>query len=351
MFKVENVIRKHLLDLEPYASARDEFQGDAKIFLDANENALGSVSELTLNRYPDPHQRETKSIIAQQKAISEDQIFLGNGSDEGIDLLIRAFCEPGKDQILLTPPTYGMYKVSANIHNVGIQNVSLTEDFMLDENRLFDSINDETKLIFLCNPNNPTGNLLQEDVMLKLVEAFAGIVVIDEAYIDFSPTESMIRFIETYPNLVILQTFSKAWGLAALRLGMAFAHADIIKVLNNIKPPYNINQLTQDEAIKSLHQLSKKNEFVDHIIKAKTELIQQLKETKGILNVFPSATNFVLVKVNEPNKLYRQLIDEEIVVRNRSNVQLCSGCLRITVGTSQENNSLIQKIRTFNLNY
>ncbi len=347
MFNLTNIVRKHLIDLEPYSSARDDFQGEAKIFLDANENALGSVGDQLLNRYPDPYQQKIKAELAKQKGLNHDQIFLGNGSDEGIDLLIRAFCEPGCDNILIFPPTYGMYKVSANIHNVAIHKVPLTEEFLLDEPSLFKTIDKHTKIIFFCNPNNPTGNLLQKEVMLKVLQHFNGIVVIDEAYIDFSPSHSFLKFIEDYPNLVILQTFSKAWGLAALRLGMAFAHREIIKILNKIKPPYNINELTQKEALHVLSQVAKKDSFVDKILSEKSILVQQLSNIKLILKIFPSATNFILVKVNEPEKVYDYLVAKEIVVRNRSTVQHCGGCLRITVGSKQENEMLINALKKY----
>ena len=347
MFELDKILRPHLKDLEPYSSARDEFSGEARIFLDANENAIGSAVDELYNRYPDPYQRLIKEKLSGIKGVKPDQIFLGNGSDEAIDLIIRAFCEPSKDNVIILPPTYGMYKVSAGINNVAVVQVPLTTDFNIDETALFAKINANTKVIFVCNPNNPTGNALNETPIIHLLEKFSGCVVVDEAYIDFATHESFTKHLDKYPNLIVMQTFSKAWGLAALRLGMAFADAAIINVLNRIKPPYNINGLTQEKALQALSNEPLKNEMVMTILKERERLVATLSELEMVRKIYPSDANFILVRVEDPQAVYQFLIKELVVVRDRSGVHLCEGCLRITVGTMAENDMLVQKLRTW----
>ena len=347
MFNPRDILRKHLRDLVPYASARDEFSGQARIYLDANENGLGSTVSGLYNRYPDPHQKLVKEKLAQIKGVQPDQIFLGNGSDEAIDLLIRAFCEPKEDNILILPPTYGMYKVSAAINNVEVITAPLTPDFNIDESRVFEEITSGTRLIFVCNPNNPTGNALKEGAVIRLLEQFSGCVVVDEAYIDFAKHQSFVHHLENYPNLVVMQTFSKAWGLAGLRLGMAFANTTIVDILNKIKPPYNINGLTQEKALEALANEPLKNRMVETILTAREKLMDQLAGLVLVKHIYPTDTNFILVKVDDPRGIYHYLIDNSVVVRDRSNVHLCEGCLRVTVGTEDENETLIQKLAAY----
>lgn len=347
MFNARDILRKHLRDLVPYASARDEFSGQARIYLDANENGLGSTVSGPYNRYPDPHQKLVKEKLAQIKGVQPDQIFLGNGSDEAIDLLIRAFCEPKEDNILILPPTYGMYKVSAAINNVEVITAPLTPDFNIDESRVFEEITPGTRLIFVCNPNNPTGNALKEGAVIRLLEQFSGCVVVDEAYIDFAKHQSFVHYLKNYPNLVVMQTFSKAWGLAGLRLGMAFANTTIVDILNKIKPPYNINGLTQEKALEALANEPLKNRMVETILTAREKLMDQLAGLVLVKHIYPTDTNFILVKVDDPRGIYHYLIDNSVVVRDRSNVHLCEGCLRITVGTEDENETLIQKLAAY----
>ena len=347
MFDLNRILRKHLKNMVPYSSARDEFSGKANIYLDANENALGSTTSEAYNRYPDPYQNLVKERLANLKGLASEQIFLGNGSDEAIDLLIRAFCEPKEDNLMIFPPTYGMYKVSATINNVEVVQVPLKTDFNIDEDQVFESITPNTKLLFVCNPNNPTGNSLDEKPIINLLERFSGCVVIDEAYIDFAQHESFTRYLRQYQNLVVLQTFSKAWGLAALRLGMAFADTSVINVLNKIKPPYNINGLTQQKALEALSDESLKNQMVGTILAEREKLINRLSKLEMVDHIYPSDANFVLVKVDKPKDVYRYLLQESVVVRDRSTVHLCEGCLRFTVGTNDENNILIEKLAAY----
>jgi len=342
--EIRKLLRPHLLNLIPYSSARDEFKGVADVYLDANENAFGSTSKDKYRRYPDPYQNELKSKIGKIKHISADQIFLGNGSDEAIDLLIRAFCNPGKDSIITTPPTYGMYEVSANINDVNIIAVPLKYNYALDINRILEEIAPGVKIIFLCSPNNPTGNSIDRDQILELTEKFQGLVILDEAYIDFSSQPSLIDEVENRPNLIVLQTFSKAWGLAALRLGMAFANPEIIEILNMIKPPYNINGATQDLALKALANHDQMKVMVKGILKQKMHLKSMLSEIKAVQKIYPSDANFFLVKINEAHEIYKKLIKEKVIVRDRSRVELCEDCLRITIGTEKENKKLVDKL-------
>ena len=344
MFNLSELIRPNIRNLVPYSSARDEFKGEARIFLDANENSLGSPLTKWYNRYPDPLQWAVKEKLSVIKGVAPENIFLGNGSDECIDLLLRAFCEPGVDNIIIVPPTYGMYEVSANINNVQVKKVPLTPEFQLDLPALEAAVDDHTKMIFLCSPNNPTGNsLLREDVEMLLNNYF-GIVVMDEAYINFSRLRTYVQELEDYPNLVVLQTLSKAWGLAALRVGMAFASESIIAVLNKIKPPYNISQASQELVLKALEGVDQVNEMIRVLVQERTRLEQELPKKEVVEEVYPSDANFLLVKVKDARGLYQELLNKGIVVRDRSNVILCEGCLRITVGTERENDELLNAL-------
>ncbi len=341
MFTLEKLVRKNVLKLKPYSSARDEFQGTASVYLDANENPYPSP----FNRYPDPHQTKLKEKIAGIKNVLVNQIFLGNGSDEPIDLLIRAFCEPGADNILIAQPTYGMYTVSAEINNIEIKAVNLSSEFDIDVDSILETVNDHTKLIFLCSPNNPSGNLLNPEKIKQVLTQFQGIVIVDEAYIDFTNYPGFVPLIDTYPNLVVLQTLSKAWGLAALRLGMCFAGAEIIAILNKIKPPYNINILSQQTALEELHFEVRKNRWVSEIIAEREKLREGLTKIESIMKVYPSDANFLLVKIENARKVYEVLVKKGIILRDRSNVILCNDCLRITIGTQQENQMLLNELK------
>jgi len=347
MFELNRAIRPHLIEMEPYSSARDEYKGHSGIFLDANENALGSITSERFNRYPDPYQWDLKKKIAGIKSVKKEQIILGNGSDEVIDLIFRLFCKPEKDNVIIMPPTYGMYAVSAAINDVKIINVSLTNDFQIDPEGVLKAVNQSTKIIWICSPNNPTGNLLNPEHIQKIIGSFSGIVVIDEAYIDFSPYKSFTSQLHKYPNLIVIQTFSKAWGLASLRLGMAFASEEIIFYLNKIKPPYNINGLTQSKILAALEDESHKNRMVNNLLEQKKQLAKALEKLPVVLEIYPSDANFLLVKTTAAKKIYNYLVGEEIIVRDRSSVRLCEECLRITVGTEKENEALIQKLQKF----
>ncbi|MEO1653048.1 MAG: histidinol-phosphate transaminase [Bacteroidota bacterium] len=344
---IYSLLRPNIRDLQPYSSARDEFSGKEGVFLDANENSWGSVTEQTFNRYPDPLQWKVKDRIAQLEGLSPQEIFLGNGSDEVIDLMMRAFCEPGEDQIIVLPPTYGMYKVSASIQNVALESVQLKADLQIDKEKLWPLLTKKHKLLFICSPNNPTGHLIQEEDTREVLEHFPGIVIIDEAYIDFIPEASKVSWIRNYPNLVVMKTFSKAWGLAGLRLGMGFAQKEIIEVLNRIKPPYNINSLTQEAAWQALEQPQKKATLVAEIVAAREKLRQALGQLELVQKIFPSVTNFLLVQFPNADALYDYLIHRKVIVRNRSRVALCDNCLRITVGTPPENQALIEALEAF----
>lgn len=341
MFDLEKLVRKNVLKLKSYSSARDDFKGSASVYLDANENPFSSP----FNRYPDPHQLKLKEKISTIKKIPVDQIFLGNGSDEPIDLLIRAFCEPGSDNVVIPQPTYGMYTVSSAINNVEIKSINLTEDFDIDINALCEAWDDHTKLIFLCSPNNPSGNLLDPEKIKTVLTQFHGIVVVDEAYIDFTNYAGFVPLLKTYPNLVILQTLSKAWGLAAIRLGMCFASEEIIAVLNKIKPPYNISILAQQTALEELHFEVRKNRWVSEIISEREKLKAGLSKIDSVKKVYPSDANFLLVKITNARGVYEALVQKGIIVRDRSNVILCDDCLRITVGAPQENQILLNELK------
>ena len=336
-----SLLRPNIASLKPYSSARDEFSGADAMFFDANENPFNAP----YNRYPDPYQTELKKKIGVMKGISAENIFLGNGSDEAIDLLFRAFCIPGKDNVVSIDPTYGMYQVAADINDVEVKKVLLKPDFSLDVDGLLSAADENTKLIFICSPNNPTANAFNEDDVLKVVTSFRGIVVVDEAYIDFAPDKTLLGKLREYPNLVILQTFSKAWGVAAIRLGMAFASPEIISVLSNIKYPYNVNILTQEKALELLENEEQKNEWVEVILKEKERLKEELKKNPLIKKIYPSDANFLLVVVDEPEKIYNYLVEQKLIIRDRSKVSMCEGCLRITVGTPEENDRLIEVLK------
>lgn len=345
MFDLENLVRENIKRLVPYSSARKEFTGAAQIFLDANENSFGSPLEKNYNRYPDPLQTKIKEKIAGWNDVKTSEIFIGNGSDEAIDLLFRIFCEPRKDNVLICPPTYGMYEVSAEINDVEIKRAFLTESFELDLNEITDAIDENTKLLFICSPNNPTANSFPRGNILNLAKNFGGIVVVDEAYIHFSGENSLIAEIENYKNLVVLQTFSKAWGLAGLRVGLAFADEKIIELFNKVKPPYNVSQIAQEAILDALENRKKVEETIAEIIGEREKLIENLREFSFVVKIYPSDANFVLVKTTDAEKIYKFLLDEKIVVRNRSNVELCAGCLRITIGTLEENEYLINSLK------
>lgn len=340
---INELVRENIRNMKPYSCARDEFKGKATIYLDANENPFNSP----FNRYPDPHQTEVKERIAELKGVRHDSIFLGNGSDEAIDLLYRAFCEPRVDNVVAIEPTYGMYKVCADVNDVEYRKVLLNENFDFEAYNIMDSTNARTKIMWLCSPNNPTGNNLNRDEIIKVLQWFRGIVVIDEAYADFSEEESFVKEIKNYTNLVVLQTFSKAWGNAAARLGMAFASPEIIDVLNKIKYPYNISLLTQRHAMFVMQEPEKIKEWVETLLEERRKLITQLKKVSVVEKIYPTNANFVLVKVTNAKYIYRELIRKGIVVRNRSNIALCDESLRITVGTADENKALINELKKF----
>jgi len=340
-FDLDKLVRYHLKKLTPYSSARDDFKGSASVYLDANENPYPT----DYNRYPDPHQRKLKEKISQIKKVSIEQLFLGNGSDEPIDLLIRAFCEPNRDNVLIPQPTYGMYSVSAEINAVTIKTINLTTDFDIDLESTRKAWDENTKLLFLCSPNNPSGNLLSVEKIKTLLVEFSGLVIVDEAYIDFTSYEGFVPLLNQFPNLVILQTLSKAWGLANIRLGMCFASKEIISILNKIKPPYNINGITQEIALKSLDHTERKDEWVADIIQERELVKNELLTLPVVKKVFPSEANFLLVKMDGAKSIYKKLADKGIVLRDRSNVILCDGCLRITIGTPAENNELLSELK------
>lgn len=345
MFDPKTLLRPHLLNLVPYSSARDDYKGTEGVFLDANENPFGSITEENWNRYPDPYQKALKKRIAEIKDVAAERIFLGNGSDEPIDLLFRAFCEPGKDNVIVLPPTYGMYQVSADINGVEAKNVPLTADFDLNLEAVLNAVDPNTKMVFVCSPNNPTGNDLSLDRIEALLTKFSGLVMVDEAYIDFADRPSFTQKLEQYPNLVVLQTFSKAWGLASLRLGMAFASEELLKILNAIKAPYNLSGLTQQTVLGALDSVEKKNRMVNEVLANRKELINTLGTFKIVRKIYPSDANFLLVQIENAAMVYRQLIEKQVIVRDRSRVLLCEDGLRITVGTSAENEAFIQALR------
>ncbi len=341
---IQDLIRPTIKALKPYSSARDEFQGnsDDMVFLDANENPF----ENGVNRYPDPQQRTLKSLLSKIKGVPQQSILLGNGSDEVLDLIYRTFCEPNQDNIITLPPTYGMYSVLANINAIEIKSVQLDADFQPKFDEILNIANANSKLLFLCSPNNPTGNSFEAKSIEKLIKAFKGIVVIDEAYIDFSNKESWISRLNEFSNLIITQTLSKAHGMAGIRLGICYASEEIISVLNRIKPPYNVNILTQQKAISQLEQQGLTQNQVTNILKERDLLITKLESIDYISKIYPSDANFVLVEVDDANKRYDQLIDKGIVIRNRTTQPGCDNCLRFTIGTPKENRTLIDTLKS-----
>lgn len=347
MFDINNILRDNIKRLVPYSSARDEFQGEASVFLDANENAFGSPLEQQYNRYPDPLQYAVKKRLSEIKGVPVRNIFLGNGSDEAIDILFRSFCNPGVDNVILVPPTYGMYQVSANINDVAVKNVPLTADFQLDLEGIAEAVDKYTKLMFICSPNNPTGNSINRSDVETLLANFSGIVVVDEAYINFSRQRSFIQELTEYGNLVVLQTLSKAWGLAGLRVGMAFASEEIIGVMNKVKPPYNVNEASQQLALQALANVDQVNQWIRETLQQRDRLVLGLKDFDFVMDIYPSDANFILVKTTSPKDIYNFLVEKGIIVRDRSKVELCEGCLRVTVGTHGENAILLNALTEF----
>jgi len=341
------LLRPHIAGIKPYTSARAEYSGEGAIMLDANENPYGSVLPDELNRYPDPLQKKLKEKLAILKGVSVDQTFLGNGSDEPIDLLIRAFCEPGKDNIIILPPTYGMYVAAASINNVETRTANLLPGFQPDISAIHELTDNHTKILFICSPNNPTGNAIHSEEIKVLLDTFPGVVVIDEAYIDFSEHKSWLQHLDQYPNLVVLQTFSKAWGMASIRLGMAYTQPALIDILNKMKAPYNISGITQSLALEALDKEVNKNAFVREILAQRAILAYHLSLIEGVEHVFPSDANFLLIRVKNADKLYQYLTEKGVVVRNRSREPLCENCLRVTVGNSLENEQLLRHMGTF----
>ena len=342
---INRLLRDNIKKLVPYASARDEFSGSATIFLDANENSLGSPIPDQYNRYPDPHQGKIKELLSGIKGVPAKNIFLGNGSDECIDLLYRAFCNPGKDNTIINPPTYGMYEVSAHINDVDVRRAMLTEDFQPDLEKIEALVDENTKIIWLCSPNNPTGNAFHNQIIEMILNNFDGLVVIDEAYINFSRQQSFIRELAEYPNLVVLQTLSKAWGLAGLRVGTAFGSEAIVDVLNRIKLPYNIGQPTQELVLKALTETSRVNDMIREIVEMRDLLAAEISLLPSVRKVYPSDANFLLVKIDGAREVYEALLSRGIVVRDRSMLALCHDCLRITIGKKEENDQLLQALR------
>lgn len=345
-FNLNNILRENIAKLKPYTSARDEYSGEGEVFLDANENPLGSATQHHHNRYPDPLQIDLKTEISKIKNVPVEQIFLGNGSDEAIDLVFRAFCNPGKDNVITVPPTYGMYQVLADINDVEVKQVSLTEDYQLDVDGILGAVTENTKVIFICTPNNPTGNSIKSEDIFKILDNFNGIVFVDEAYIDFTSAPSFTNELKNYPNLVVIQTFSKAWGLAAIRLGMAYASEEIIGIFNKVKFPYNISDVTQEAAMEAVKNVAKTEKMVKEVLAQRDVLENELKQLADVEKVYPTDANFLLVKIKEAHQKYNDLIAQKIIVRDRSKVLLCEDSLRITIGTAEENTRLINALKT-----
>jgi histidinol-phosphate aminotransferase len=347
MFDINTILRENIKNLKPYSSARDEFKGEASVYLDANENAFGSPLEQNYNRYPDPLQYAVKLRLSEIKGVPPRNIFLGNGSDEAIDILFRSFCNPGVDNVILVPPTYGMYEVSANINDVETHKVNLTEEYQLNLDGIAEAIDKNTKLIFICSPNNPTGNSINREDIETLLTNFKGLVVVDEAYINFSRQKTFIQELTEYANLVVLQTLSKAWGLAALRVGMAFASEEIIEVMNKVKPPYNINEASQQLALQALQNVEQVNQWIKETLTERDQLVMNLKAYNFVVDIYPSDANFILVKTTDAKGIYNFLVNHGIIVRDRSKVELCEGALRITVGTPTENKTLLNTLKEY----
>ena len=344
MKPLEQLVRKNIWSLAPYSSARDEYSGkEAHVFLDANENPYNAP----YNRYPDPLQHEVKKLLERVKGVPSENIFLGNGSDEAIDLPYRIFCEPGRDNVVSIAPTYGMYQVCADINDIECRQVLLDDNFQLHADAVLKACDEHTKIIWLCSPNNPTGNSLDRDEILKVIEGFEGIVIVDEAYIDFAHQLSLRQELPTHPNLIILQTMSKAWGSAAIRLGMAFASKEIIAIYNKVKYPYNVNQLTQQQAMEMLKDPFEVDKTVKILLQERNRLMQSFSELPICEHIYPTDANFFLTRVTDATRIYNYLVDKGIIVRNRSRIQLCQNCLRITIGTRTENNELLSALRQY----
>ena len=343
MDDLKDIVRKNIWDLVPYSSARDEYSGAEAILMDANESPFNPP----FNRYPDPRQNKLKEKISGMLGITSSQIFLGNGSDEAIDLLMRVFCNPGKDRIIIIDPSYGMYKVSADINDVGVDFVELGTDFSLNGVRILGSVRPHTKMIFLCSPNNPTSNLLETEEIYKILERFNGMVVVDEAYIDFAGSPGLLTSLEKYPNLILLRTLSKAWAGAGIRLGMAIADPEVISLMDRVKYPYNVNLLTHEKALELLDNEKQKNEWVEMILLEREGLVKELEKLPVIRKIHHSDANFILVRVSDPDALYAHLAKGGVIIRNRSRLTHCEGCLRITIGTSEENKRLLELIKSF----
>ena len=363
---LDNLIRENIKNLKPYSSARHEFTGKASVFLDANENAFGSplpsafgvpeqsernerssLGVRSYNRYPDPLQWQLKFQLARIKGVPAENIFIGNGSDEVIDLAYRIFCDPQKDNVIICPPTYGMYQVSANINDVAIKKINLTTDFQLDVEGILNATDSNTKLLFICSPNNPTGNNMNRGDVEMLLNNFRGIIIIDEAYINYSKQKTFIQELTEYPNLIVMQTLSKAWGLAALRLGLCFASMDIIDIFNRVKPPYNINEASQQLALEALQNTQLVNDWIKSVVHQKEALVNGLHKLAFVKTIYPTDANFLLVKVTDADGLYQYLANNEIVVRNRTKEILCDNCLRITIGTPAENEKLLSTLKKY----
>jgi len=346
-FDIQQLLRPHLRDFKPYASARTEYTGTEAIFLDANENPIGSASGESYNRYPNPLQTKVKQKIAAMRNVVKEQVFIGNGSDEAIDLIYRALCEPGQDNVIICPPTYGMYETSAQLNNVALKKVLLTADFQLDVPSVLEAVDDHTKAIWLCSPNNPTGNLLYSEDIKMILRSFSGLVIVDEAYIDFADADSWVSKLEMYPNLIVLQTLSKAWGMAGIRVGLAFASVAIIDILTAIKPPYNVSAPAQNAALKALTNETTMKLMIAEILEQRHRLSVALLRFPFVQKVFPSDSNSLLVKVEDANGLYNYLVSNKIIVRNRNKTPLCEGSIRISIGTKQENDLLLQCLEKY----
>ena len=354
-FDLDKLIRENIKNLTPYSSARHEFTGKASVFLDANENAFGSPlpsafgegKGVRYNRYPDPLQWQLKFQLAKIKGVPAENIFVGNGSDEVIDLAYRIFCNPGKDNVIICPPTYGMYEVSANINDVEIKKINLTENFQLDVEGILNAVDENTKLLFICSPNNPTGNNMNREDVEAVFNNFTGLIIIDEAYINYSKQKTFIQELTEYPNLIVMQTLSKAWGLAALRLGLCYASMDIIDLFNKVKPPYNVNKASQQLGLEALQDTTIVNNWIKEVVEQKAILIKEMQQLSFVEKIYPSDANFILVKVDNANLLYDYLAGNGVIVRNRSKDVHCENCLRITIGTMEENKTLINLLKNY----
>jgi histidinol-phosphate aminotransferase len=346
-FDLQKLVRKNIKELKPYASARHEFTGEASVFLDANENPYGSPLVEQFNRYPDPLQWKLKFELAKIKGVPAENIFIGNGSDEVIDLAFRIFCNPGKDNVIVCPPTYGMYEVSANINDIETKKVNLLKGFQLDTEGILNTVNENTKLLFICSPNNPTGNNMNRSDVELLLNNFPGIIFIDEAYINYSRQKTFIQELTEYPNLIISQTLSKAWGLAALRLGLGYAALDIIDLYNKVKPPYNINKASQLLALDALENTEQVNNWIKETILEKEYLAKELSDFSFVKNIYPSDANFFLIKVKDADSLYNYLSANKIVVRNRNKEVMCENCIRVSIGTPEENQQLLNAFKNY----